>query len=324
MLSKGEIIEKAYALQFDEIGFTTAEPFESQKEALLERKTEYAHLTKDLDLVGGTDPRSIMPEAKSIIVVTFMYFKESFDPRMEAHFGRLYIDEDRILKEEQVRRTKEFIRILQEDGMRANASYALPHRACAGRAGLGSVGKNCLMYATKPGFENSWLIPAAILVDREYAPDESNDREKYDCPDWCKNACMVACPTGALRGPRKLDPRRCISNLSYFAKEITPLELREPMGLWVYGCDRCQNVCPRNDAWKAKDRPVNPRVAAKAPNFTLRSLLHMDEEYFSTTIRPHMFYISAANLWLWKMNTARAMGNTRVVDRCYRAITWSS
>ena len=39
------------------------------------------------------------------------------------------------------------------------------------------------------------------------------------------------------------------------------MELREPMGLWVYGCDRCQNVCPRNAPWLARELPVNQKVA---------------------------------------------------------------
>ena len=311
MLSKTEIIEKADELGFDEIGFTTAEPFESQKEVLLDRKGEYAHLMVNFDLIGGTNPKNIMPEAKSIIVLIDMYFKESFNPLMEAHFGRLYIDEDRIIKKELVRRTKDFVNFLRENGIKAKASKDLPHRACAGRAGIGNVGKNCLMYSSKAGYENSWLIPATILVDQEYDPDEPKDENVFDCPDWCKNVCIVSCPTRALKGPRHLDPRRCISNMTYNASEITPLEMREAMGLWVYGCDRCQNICPRNDAWRAKERPVNKRVAAKAPYFTLSSLLHMDMAYFKTKIWPHMFYISPENMWLWKMNVARVMGNTR-------------
>lgn len=252
-----------------------------------------------------------MLSKSEIIVLAAMYFKEFFNPLMETHFGRLYIDEDRIFKKEMVRWIKDFVGLLRENGIQAKASYALPHRACAGRAGIGSVGKNCLMYSRKPGCENSWIIPTTILVDREYEPDAPNDEKLTGCPDWCRNTCIVSCPTGALKGPRKLDPRRCISNLTCFAREITPLELREPMGLWVYGCDRCQNVCPRNDAWRAKPRKVNQRVEAKAPDFKLPFLLHMDKETFSAKVWPHMFYISPDDLWLWKMNVARAIGNTR-------------
>jgi len=309
MLSKTEIIEKAIELEFDEIGFTTAEPFESQQSVLQERKTEYDHLITTSNLMDGTHPKNIMPEAKSIIVLIQMYLKESFHPKMETHFGRLYIDEDRIIQQESVRRIIEFVNFLRDNGLKAKASGSLPHRACACRAGIGNVGKNCLLYSSKPGDENSWLIPTTVVVDQEYDSDESKDETVFDCPDWCKNTCIISCPTGALKGPRKLDPRRCISNLTYLAQEITPLELREPMGLWVYGCDRCQNVCPRNEAWRAKERPVNKRVAEKAPLFELSNLLHMNKEYFSTKIWPHMFYISADNLWLWKMNVARVMGN---------------
>lgn len=90
-----------------------------------------------------------------------------------------------------------------------------------------------------------------------------------------------------------------------------PVELREPMGLYVYGCDRCHNVCPRNQPWLAKVLPMNEKVAAKAPDFDLRHLLHMDRSYFNTRIWPHMFYMSDNDIWRWKMNVARVMGNSR-------------
>jgi len=99
--------------------------------------------------------------------------------------------------------------------------------------------------------------------------------------------------------------------MTYFGKELTPRELREPMGLYVYGCDRCQNVCPRNLPWLSRERPVNARGEAKAKDFDLRALLHMDAERFKSRVWPHMFYMSPNNLWKWKMNVARAMGNSR-------------
>jgi epoxyqueuosine reductase len=89
------------------------------------------------------------------------------------------------------------------------------------------------------------------------------------------------------------------------------MELREPMGLWVYGCDHCQNVCPRNAPWLARELPINQKVYAMVDDFKLIKLLHMDKAYFNSRVFPHMFYISDKDLWRWKMNVARAMGNSR-------------
>jgi epoxyqueuosine reductase len=37
----------------------------------------------------------------------------------------------------------------------------------------------------------------------------------------------------------------------------------------------------------------------------------MDAARFTSRVWPHMFYMSPNNLWKWKMNVARAMGNSR-------------
>jgi epoxyqueuosine reductase len=311
MLKKIDVIQKARAFGFDEIGFTTAEPFQSHREVLLDRKEAYSHyIRKDFSLIKGVDPQNLLPGARSIIVLVHWFLKESFDPFMETHFGKFYIDEDRIFKKEMIGRVIDFVEYLRKNGIKALYSRELPHRASAGRAGIGRVGKNCLMYSRRDGYESSRIILSAIMVDQEFEPDDPQDEKEFGCPEFCRNTCIAACPTGALNGPRHLDPRRCISYMTFHYMKITPLEMRIPMGLWVYGCDRCQNVCPRNDPWGAKDKPVNQRVAAKKSDFHLPTLLHMDEAFFKAKIWPHMFYIDAENLWLWKMNVARVMGNT--------------
>ena len=100
MITKQDIINEARRLQFADIGFTTADPFESQKEYLLKSQERYGWAEAlGLGLVSGTDPQTILSSAQSIIVVLQSYFEESFPSEMERHFGRCYIDDDRMTQD---------------------------------------------------------------------------------------------------------------------------------------------------------------------------------------------------------------------------------
>ena len=48
----------------------------------------------------------------------------------------------------------------------------------------------------------------------------------------------------------------------------------------------------------------------KEKDFDLSNLLHMDQETYQTKVWPHMFYMPFDEMWRWKMNVARAMGNS--------------
>jgi epoxyqueuosine reductase len=310
MITRNNIIEKALHLGFGDVGFTTAEPFDSHRECLRDRQEEYGWAeSAGLALMAGVDPKSVLPAAKTIIVLLDEYFRESFPASLEGNFGRCYLDDDRITKDGLAIRIKTFRSFLRDNGIDSKVPFNLPHRVAAARAGMGTFGKNCLLYAARTARQSSWIIPITVVVDREFLPDEPT--VKMGCPDWCRNACIAACPTRALKGNGTIDPRKCISYLTYFGKDITPLELREPMGMYVYGCDICQNVCPRNRPWLSQELPVNPRVVTKAKNFELTALLHMDRDYFTSKVWPHMFYMSPDDIWKWKMNVARVMGNSR-------------
>ena len=61
MISRDEIIQAAGQNGFEDIGFTTAEPFESHREFLEARPEEYGWAEAvGLDLINGTDPKTIM------------------------------------------------------------------------------------------------------------------------------------------------------------------------------------------------------------------------------------------------------------------------
>jgi epoxyqueuosine reductase len=310
MITQAQIIDQGHRLGFEDVGFTSAAPFDDHKKLLDKMAREYDWTDGvGLDLKNGVDPGSILPGAKTIIVLIEPYFNRSYPPTMEAHFGRCYLDDDRVTKDGLAKRIKAFRQFLRDAGIESRVPFNLPHRVAAARAGLGTFGKNCLFYSNKVARGGSWTLPIAVVIDKKFPPGKPTIRT--DCPSWCKNACIAACPTGALKGNSRIDPKRCISYLTYFGNEITPLELRKPMGMYVYGCDRCQNVCPRNQPWLAKQLPPNERVAEKAADFDLPRLLHMDIAYFESRIWPHMFYMGSDTIWKWKMNVARVMGNSR-------------
>ena len=72
-------------------------------------------------------------------------------------------------------------------------------------------------------------------------------------------ACIEACPTGALDEPGTLDATRC---LSYWTQAPAPIpeRFRAELGEMVYGCDICQEVCPWNRGVERR------RSAERAPD----------------------------------------------------------
>ena len=308
MSLKQRLTDKALELGFEDIGFTTAEPLDLYIKEI-ESRPEMYQWVKDggLDLKQGAALSKNHPWARSMAVLIINYYKKQFPPQLVGKFGRCYQIDDRIAMKDWVLSILNYIKFLSDEGIQLHQGEEIPARMSAARAGVATYGKNCFAYARKSMMGASWLVSVPILLDAEIEPDEPSI--EVGCPSWCKNACIAACPTGALYKPRKMNPLKCIAYNSYFSTGITPVELREPMGRWVYGCDRCQVVCPRNEPWMNQALPENPPLMERAGDFQPDVLLTMSQDHYENKVMPLMFYIPKENIGKWKMNAARALGN---------------
>jgi epoxyqueuosine reductase len=117
----------------------------------------------------------------------------------------------------------------------------LVDRAAAVRAGLGWWGKNTMVLAPGVG---PWMLLGTVATDAPLLAAGSLDTDRpmvRDCGSC--DACLPACPTGALVSPGVLDARRCLSAVLQ-SPGVIPRELRPAVGDRLYGCDDCLDACP--------------------------------------------------------------------------------
>jgi epoxyqueuosine reductase len=313
---KQNIKEKARRLGFPLAGITSPEPpahlatFERWLDA--GRHGDMHYLADERARTRRTDPRTILPECKSILVLAAPYADpksvEASDESDLGPSGRVAAyawgdDYHNVFPP----RLQELVTFIEEQVGHPvpNRYYTdtgpLLERDLAQRAGLGWVGKNTCLINPKHG---SYFLLAEILLGLELEPDPPFTT------DHCGTCtrCIEACPTGCILPDRTIDARRCISYLTIELKDNIPEELRPMLGEWVFGCDVCQMVCPWNRfASSEGDASFSPRPGLPAPNLIRE--LELTPENFNRKFKNSP--VKRAKRRGYLRNVAVAAGNSR-------------
>jgi epoxyqueuosine reductase len=150
----------------------------------------------------------------------------------------------------------------------------LMEREVAQLAGLGWRGKNTLLLNKQLG---SYFFLACVLTDIELPFDSPH--QSSHCGSC--TACLDACPTDAFPKAGVLDATRCISYLTIEHRGAIPMDLRNGIGDWLFGCDICQEVCP----WNRKPSRQSSVPASPMDRLDLAELFKITDEDFRHRFR---------------------------------------
>jgi len=279
---KETIRKQAYKTGFDAVGFAAAEANSADSRGLAAFLEKGLH--GDMDWLAEpdgrrADPKALMPDAKSIIVLGANY-GPAYDPltslqRPERGTISVYAQSARdyhdVLKS-RLKRLGSWIGEKYGAGIKVFVDTApVMEKPLAERAGIGWRGKHSNLVSRRFG---SWLFLAEVFTTMELAPDTVETDNCGSC-----DACRRVCPTDALPEAYKLEATRCISYLTIEHKGMIDSDLMERMGNRVYGCDDCLAVCPWNKFSSSTREPAfYPRLELTAPR--LADLVALDDADF--------------------------------------------
>lgn len=245
----------AAELGFDIVGIAKAEPLDVEGARFMNWLAGGFH--GEMKWLGRepemrTDPRSIFPEARSVVVVALNYYTP-YEHLSEGNKGKIsryaWGDDYHEVIGERLRKLLDLI-VSEVPGAKGKIcvdTAPMMDKAWAVRAGIGWLGKHSNVITTEVG---SWIFIGELLLDVELEADTDL------VPDHCGSctACIDACPTKAIVDPYVVDSRKCIS---YATIELRDEELPDAivphLDGWLYGCDICQEVCP----WNRFEKPSN-------------------------------------------------------------------
>ncbi len=308
--AKRGLLAKARALGFDALGVTAIDIPEDERHLLKWLDAgwhgEMEYMRRHARLRGR--PQELLPGTVRVVSVRMDYWPgEARDAqavlrdRGLGYVSRYALGRDyhKVLRQALARLAADLSRRIGKFGYRVCVDSApVLEKAHARNAGLGWIGKHTNLIAREAG---SWFFLGEILTDLPLPVDEAARAHCGTC-----QACIPACPTGAIVAPWRLDARRCISYLTIEHHSAIPAELRPAVGNRIYGCDDCQLVCPWNKFARAAAHP-DFRVRHALDAASLPELFRWSWAQFEHRMRGSAIY--RIGFERWSRNIAVALGN---------------
>ncbi|MGE5376852.1 MAG: tRNA epoxyqueuosine(34) reductase QueG [Bacteroidota bacterium] len=302
------IKDKARQLGFFLAGVTTPDPpphlttFENWLARGHHGTMDY--LATDRSRAHRADPRQILPECQSILVLATPYnppLPAGDGPGERGQIAAYAQNED--YHDVLPARMKELVQSIEDQVGHpvANRWYTdtgpILERDLAQRAGIGWIGRNTCLIHPRHG---SYFLLSEIFLDLPLEPDPPFTTDHCGS---CRR-CIEACPTDCILPDRTLDARRCISYLTIELKDEIPTEMRDKIGGWVFGCDICQQVCP----WNRFAGEGDPSFEKKKPLPILTEELALTPQAFNQRFKRSP--VKRAKRRGYLRNVAVALGNT--------------
>lgn len=254
---KETIRTKAIELGFCAVGFSAVTPQDAALLHLREMVAENRHGEMrylETGLAERENPSILLPGVKTVLSVAIAGpdRKQQHEETSGLFSGHATVPDYHRVVMELLRQLLDFIHAetgVSVSGLACVDGAPVLEKAWAESAGIGRTGKNTLLIIPKAG---SMIFLGELLLDIEIEPDIPIDW------DPCGNcsACLDTCPTGALVGHGKLDATRCISYLTIELRREFNVRETGMTGSWLFGCDRCMEVCPHNQARSIPPHPA--------------------------------------------------------------------
>lgn len=231
-------------LHFHDLALVPARSLDAMASVFAKRKAAGDMLPiEEEDLALRMDPAQSLPSVKSIFVAFEQVPFSDREPAPKEGYGRLAgFSRDRdyhLILNEKMAGLENYLRET-EPGIQFHRQVdtgPLYERGFAAMTGKGFIGRNGSFIHCRLG---SYVAIGLLLTNIEGGEVRVSRDSCGDC-----RACVDACPGGAIDMSGVLHPGRCRSWITQKRGELSDGE-RAVMADWIYGCDVCQMVCPKN------------------------------------------------------------------------------